>query len=628
MVDDRPGNPVNDSPSQPKTAGPCDSSRPSIFTSQANARICRVSGQYFLSLSLCVLFYLALVLDMVPSRPVRVGSASGAVTDLPQNLSILARDAEVDFIIGDWMSEYNMTKRGAAKASRCGSDVSETAEYEDQFLESLEPALEDLERRGIRLAVNAGASDAAKLHERVVALVKAKGLSLKVAWIEGDEVFAAVKKSLNAGQEFRNITTGENLSDWEFDPIYAQGYLGCWGIVEALRAGADIVVCGRVADAAPTMAAAAFWHDWSRTQYAELAHSLIAGHLIECSFYVTGGNFSGFKSLTQGTSCLLDPPIAHIFSDGTFEVRKHQSGTRSGNVSRDTCRSQLLYELQGKRYYNSDVVAIVDQIIIEQKGDDVVLVKNVGFERPPPTTKIGITAHGGFQAEAHYFFTGLDIEEKAALLEKQLRAILDTKSMSLLKFTTTGCCAPDPASQDAATIDFRIFAQSRDESALSPDNFLRPCFNIVMSTYPGATFATDARQALPKSYLEYFVTILPQASMIHRAHLPALGRIIDVPAPTDTIPYRYHQDVEDPATGTSLMSFGPTTKAPLGYIVHARSGDKGSDCNVGFYVRYEDEFGWLQSLLSTATIKKLLGKDYVGGRVERFELPNIQGTQE
>ncbi|KAK6001625.1 hypothetical protein QM012_002115 [Aureobasidium pullulans] len=563
---------------------------------------------------------------MVSFEPVRVGSASGAVMDLPQNLSILAKHAEVDFIIGDWMSEYNMTKRGAAKASRREPEPAGTAEYEDQFVESLEPALEDIQRRGIRLAVNAGASDAEKLYGEVTALIHSKGLSLKVAWIEGDEVFDAVQNGIDAGHQFTNITTGENLSDWEFDPIYAQGYLGCCGIVEALRAGADIVICGRVADAAPTMAAAAFWHGWSRTHYAELAHSLIAGHLIECSFYVTGGNFSGFKSLAQGTSCLLDPPIAHIFSDGTFEVRKHESGCRSGQVTRDTCRSQLLYELQGKRYYNSDVVALVDQITIEEKEDNVVLVKNIGFDRPPPTTKIGMTAHGGFQAEVHYFFTGLDIQEKAVLLEKQLRTILDTKSMSLLKFTTTGSAATDPASQDLATVDFRVFAQSRDESALSSDNFLRPCFNIVMSTYPGATFATDARQALPKPYLEYFVTILPQALMHHRAHLPGLGLIIDIPAPTDTVPYICHQDIEESATKRAPDSSGPFTSAPMGYVVHARSGDKGSDCNVGFYVRYEDEYEWLCTLLTTSKIMEMLGKDYKGGRIERFELPNIQGT--
>lgn len=473
--------------------------------------------------------------------------------------------------------------------------------------------------------MNAGASDPQKLHDQVVSLLKARGLSLNVAWIEGDEVLSVVNQARTEGQDFRNITTGQMLSDWAFEPVYAQCYLGCWGIVEALRAGADIVICGRVADAAPTMAAAAFWHNWTREQYQELAHSLVAGHLIECSFYVTGGNFSGFKALPQGVSVLLDPPIAHVFADGTFEVRKHETGSRSGCVSRDTCRSQLLYEIQGKRYYNSDVVAILDQVKIEERGDNVVYVHNIGFEKPPPTTKVGLTAAGGFQAEAHYFFAGLDIEEKAALLEKQLRSILDEKSFSKLKFTTSGVPASNPSSQDAATVDFRIFAQSRSETALSQANFIRPCFNIVMSTYPGATFAVDARQALPKPYLEYFVTILPLSLLQHRAHLPGLGRTIDISAPTDTTPYKFQQEIDESVELESSSSFGPTTVAPLGYVVHARSGDKSSDCNVGFYVRHDDEFEWLRSLLSVAKVKQLLQDDYNGGRIERFELPNIQG---
>lgn len=561
---------------------------------------------------------------------VRIGSASGAVTDLPDNLAVLARDADVDFIIGDWMSEYNMTMRGAAKASRnrnstSSSPESDQGEYEDQFLESLELAVDDLARRHTRLVVNAGASDPQKLHDQVVALVEDRALALKVAWIEGDEVLSAVAQCRAEGQDFRNITTGQMLSQWAHTPLYAQCYLGCWGIVEALKAGADIVICGRVADASPTMAAAAFWHEWSRQQFRELAHSLVAGHLIECSFYVTGGNFSGFKSLPKGASALLDPPVAHVFPDGTFEIRKHATGNRSGHVSRDTCRSQLLYEIQGRRYYNADVVAVLDQVKMEERGENVVYVYNIGFEKPPPTTKVGITAQGGFQAEAHYFLTGLDVKEKAALLEHQLRTLLDVKSFSTLKFTTSGTAAPDPESQDAATVDLRIFAQSASKEALMPAKFIRPCFNIIMSTYPGATFAIDTRQGLPKPYLEYFVAILPQSLVRHRAHLPGLAQTINIPAPTDTKPFLYHQEIEECTDPKPLSSFGPSTVAPLGFVVHARSGDKSSDCNIGFYVRYEDEYEWLKSLLSVEKIKQLLQDDYKGGRIERFELPNIQG---
>jgi hypothetical protein len=157
------------------------------------------------------------------------------------------------------------------------------------------------------------------------------------------------------------------LSEWEHDPIYAQCYLGCWGIVEALKNGADIVLCGRVADASPTIGCAAFHHGWRREDYKQLAHAFVAGHFIECSTYVTGGNFSGFKNL-PGKSLNLGFPVVEMEADGQFYVTKQQD--RDGMITIDTCKAQLLYEIQGPLYYNSDVVAVLDNIKIEQAGKD------------------------------------------------------------------------------------------------------------------------------------------------------------------------------------------------------------------------------------------------------------------
>ncbi|KAJ5605999.1 hypothetical protein N7510_008780 [Penicillium lagena] len=559
-------------------------------------------------------------------RPVRVISVSGAVTDLPENLAEAASHANVDFIVGDWMSEYNMTIRGSSKIANMDNVQAEAA-FEHTFLEALEPALASLATRDIKLAVNAGSSDTFRLCQSVENLVKEKDLSLTVAWVEGDEVFEIIQRHRQQGKKFRNITTGQYLDDWKYEPIYAQCYLGSWGITESFRNGADIVICGRVADAAPTMAAAAFWHGWTNSSYEELAHSLIAGHLIECSTYVTGGNFTGFKSLPQGSNPLLNLPIATIRTDGTFSIGMHESLARGGQVSFDTCRSQLLYELQGKRYYNSDVVAIVDQIKMEPDGPNSVFVNNIKWEKPPPTSKVGLTAKGGFQAEVHYFAVGLDILEKSSLLEKQLRSYLDCGQFSLLKITTSGCAQPNPASQDEATVDIRIFAQADAEDTFTPKNFLRPCWNIIMSTYPGATFAIDNRQGLPKPYFEYFVTIFPQSEINHVAHIPSRNWSKPIAAPEDTVPYQFEQDVQDGPTEVDVLrDFGPTTTTPLGYVVHARSGDKGSDCNVGFYARNRDEWLWLRSLLTVQRVKDLLQNDYNGKRIERFELPNIQAV--
>lgn len=236
-----------------------------------------------------------------------------------------------------------------------------------------------------------------------------------------------------------------------------------------------------------------------------------------------------------------------------------------------------------------------------------------------------MTAKGGFQAEVHYFACGLDIEEKAALLERQVRNALDVSRYHTLKFRINGSCPSNPSNQDAATVDFRIFAQAKEESALSASNFLRPCTDVIMQSYPGATFAVDARQAFPKPYYEYWVALLPQSSAKHEVHLPFTGKTVAISAPTDTEDFLYAQPTYETPNPVGMGSWGPTTVAPIGYVVHARSGDKGSDANVGFFVRNPDEWDWLRSILTVQQVQKMLGDDFEGSPIMRFELPNIQG---
>jgi hypothetical protein len=138
----------------------------------------------------------------------RIASASGSVTDRRFGFAELAAKEDVQFIVGDWLSEYNMTTRGGAKIE--GKETS--SEFEPSFLESIGPALEHLASRNIRVAVNAGASDTKKLHDSLVEIIKSKNLDLKVAWIEGDEVSDAVLKAVQSGEEYTSLTTGARCS--------------------------------------------------------------------------------------------------------------------------------------------------------------------------------------------------------------------------------------------------------------------------------------------------------------------------------------------------------------------------------------------------------------------------------
>ncbi len=348
-------------------------------------------------------------------------------------------------IICDFMSEVNMTVAAGRKWEKQSTSASDPdpvlaagPAFEASFLEALEPALEDLAKYKIKVAANAGNADTETLYRIVCEMVKKKGLDIPVAWISGDEVLPAVNAALQDGSsKFKNIYTGATLSSWDFKPIYAHAYLGGLGIAEAFAQGAQIVVCGRVADASPVIGAACWFHEWQRSQLNELANAFVAGHLIECSNYVTGGNFSGFQTLEHSPAGWVDIgyPIAEISRDGAVVITKQKN--TGGAVTIHTCSSQLLYEIQGPWYFNSDVTAVLDQIWFEQLGLDRVAVHGVQALPPPPTTKVGLTARGGFQAEAFYFMTGLDVDAKARMTEAQIRNGLKPYSdkYSLLSFS-------------------------------------------------------------------------------------------------------------------------------------------------------------------------------------------------
>ncbi|EXJ92318.1 hypothetical protein A1O3_00868 [Capronia epimyces CBS 606.96] len=579
------------------------------------------------------------------SRPIRIAGrslllcASGSVSDRRHALAAFARaypSDPVDVIISDYMSEVNMTIGAARKvdnkslAADHGTPfVGAGPAYEAPFLEALEPALEDIAKYGIKVVANAGNTDTETLYNVVNDMIRRKKLGIKVAWISGDEVLPAINAALQAGTSpFKNIYTGEVLAGWQFKPIYAQAYLGGLGIAEALSQGAQIVICGRVADASPVIGAAFWFHRWQRSQLTELANAFIAGHLIECSCYVTGGNFSGFKSIETTAAGWVDIgyPIAEISKEGQVVITK-QKGS-GGAVTVDTCSAQLLYEIQGPWYFNSDVTAVLDQIWFEPLGPDRVAVHGVQALPPPPTTKVGLTARGGFQAEAMYFITGLDVAAKARMTEAQLRKSLQPYSdkFSLLSFSVLGAPAVDADSQNAATAVLRVFVQARQSADIAPQRFLRPIMDNVMQSYPGGTFHLDFRLGIPKPFFEYYVSLLPQSEVEHVVHLDGKDTAIPPPTLTHVFPER---QPSQPSTALpiDLAKFGPTQRAPLGSVVHARSGDKGSDCNCGFWVRHADEYAWLRTLLSVDMVKLLLGKECVPRvEIERFELPNLRAV--
>jgi hypothetical protein len=200
---------------------------------------------------------------------------------------------------------------------------------------------------------------------------------LKVAYVTGDDLLEKFKSNLafldrtpphldsaNTHLSLPNINTQLDKSS----VVFANAYLGAIAIVQGLNDGVDIIICERVSDASPVIAAAQYWHSWTATDYDRLAGALVAGHLIECSAYATGGNFSRFTD--YDIENFMDPgfPLAEINADGTCVITKHP-GT-GGFVIPDTIYCQFLYELQGNIYLNSDVKAYLDRVSIRSDGEN------------------------------------------------------------------------------------------------------------------------------------------------------------------------------------------------------------------------------------------------------------------
>ena len=212
--------------------------------------------------------------------------------------------------------------------------------------------------RGIKVVSNAGGLDPDGCAEAVAEVADTLGLSPTIAHVSGDDLLPRLGELRDAGVGPVDVATGEPVPDVEF--ISANAYLGCWGIVEALAGGADIVVTGRTTDAAIVCGPAAWHHGWARDDFDQLAGAVVAGHVIECSGQATGGNYSFFHEIDgyddlPGGRARFGFPWADVADDGSCVIGKHD-GT-GGTVNVETVTSQLLYEIGSPSYLGPDVTS-------------------------------------------------------------------------------------------------------------------------------------------------------------------------------------------------------------------------------------------------------------------------------
>jgi hypothetical protein len=539
------------------------------------------------------------------ARPVRIGNCSGFYGDRFAAMREMLEGGDLDVLTGDYLAELTMLIlfRSQAKDPSRG--------YATTFVRQLEDCLGLAWEKGVRIVANAGGLNPAGCADAVRELANRLGLRVKVAHVEGDDLLPKVPELRGAdGNGLSNLDTGAPLTG---DPLTANAYLGGWGIATALDAGAQVVVTGRVTDAALVIGPAAWWHKWSPDHVDELAGALVTGHVLECGAQATGGNYSFFTEIPDNTH--LGFPLAEIAEDGSSVITKHP-GT-GGAVTVGTVTAQLLYEIGPPAYLNPDAVAHFDTIQLEQEGVDRVRISGVRGSTPPPTTKVCLNLLGGFRNSMTFLLTGLDIEAKADLVRRQLAPVLE--GVESVTWALARTDHEDPETNEQAVATLRVTVKDQDARKIGRP-FSSAAVEIALASYPGCTLTSPPGDAT--MYGVYWPALVPN-DVVEQAVVLDNGDRVPVEAQRST--RRSDRDrveplsvVADPAAARSGV-----LRAPLGTVAGARSGDKGGNANLGVWVETDAAYQWLSAGLTVDKLKELLPetKEY---DVERFDLPNIR----
>jgi len=281
--------------------------------------------------------------------------------------------------------------------------------YEPLLDELLRPVLARCLTAGIRIVSNFGAANPAGAARRIAALAAELGLRApRIAVVEGDDLSGPGQRHL-LGSEAQGLAV-----------VSANAYLGAEAIADALLAGAEIVVCGRVADPSLTVGPALAHFGWARDDWDRLARATMAGHLLECGAQVSGGYYAdpGVKDIPGLAQ--LGYPIAEIDADGHCTITKPPA--TGGRIDSHTVREQLLYEVHDPAaYLTPDVVADISAAEVTELGPDRVRLGGVRGHARPASLKVNVCHETGWLAEGEISYAGVRAEARARLAVDILR---------------------------------------------------------------------------------------------------------------------------------------------------------------------------------------------------------------
>ena len=391
----------------------------------------------------------------------------------------------IDYLMLDYLAEVTMSILQKQK------ERDPSLGYARDFVGAMESVLPAVAERGVKVIANAGGVNPPACARAVKAAAEKRGASkaLRIGVVTGDDLLSRLDELMDQGHRLDSMETGEPLSTVRDNVLSANAYIGSEPIVEALAAGANVVITGRSTDTALTMAPLRYEFSWGAADWDKLAAGIVAGHIIECGAQCSGGNcLYDWRSIPDLAN--VGYPLVEVSAEGSFVVTKHPN--TGGRVSVPTITEQLVYEMGDPHsYITPDVVADFTTIRLAAAGENRVKVSGIKGRPPTDKLKVSIAYRAGFKAVGTLVYAWPDALEKAQLADSILRERLERLGLRfdhvMTEFVganaTHGLLAGDASA--APEVQLRFGVRGPDRAAV--ERFTREIAPLVLNGPPSVT---------------------------------------------------------------------------------------------------------------------------------------------
>ncbi|HEY0844453.1 MAG TPA: acyclic terpene utilization AtuA family protein [Noviherbaspirillum sp.] len=439
-------------------------------------------------------------------KSIRIGAGLGFYGDAWQPVAASIARGDVQYIASDHLSELTLAILQKDRAQDPSAGY--TRDLVPMLMQLWPLAQKANGGKGVRFLLNAGGLNPEGARDALTELFKKKGWSARIAVVTGDDVLPSLESLQASGEELAHMDTGADLAEVRARMVFANAYLGAGPLVAALEQGADIVITGRVADAALFLAPLVHEFGWrldarSADDLNRLAQGLVVGHLLECSGQGSGGNFGGLDWEGIPDLAHIGYPIAEVSEDGAAIITK-AAGT-GGRVSFDTVREQLLYEVHDPRHYFSpDVVLDMGALRVDDLGDDRVRVTGAAGRPRPETLKVVGGYHDGWMGQATFGYSWPQAYRKAERtaqiitdMLKEQKMPVDALRVEYLGYDSILGPLADPAQRDSLNeVYLRMALRSQDKRVADGFGRLFPWLALSGPPFVGGRYAMQPASEL------------------------------------------------------------------------------------------------------------------------------------